>query len=328
MNYDEFAFFNRQLAGMLRAGLPLEGALCQLSANLQDPPLREELRLLETDLAKGTPLRDALTRRDLPEFYTRMVRLGAAGEDLPAMLLTLADYYERRHALWARLKALIVYPVMVLAAALALSLFLIWLNTRLIFPAMNELLDMGVRPVAVPVMLWLPPVWLTATGILVALALARPAWRTWLSWRLPGFLESNLAQFAAAMHLLLERGGNLAESVALVRDLERSSPAGRELAEWHSRIASGQGRVSQFTAGTRVFPPLFLWLLEQAGEDLSRGFRRAAEIYFQRARHRTEMLLYAALPVAVIALGVLILVQVSSGMVVLTRFLNALGSIE
>jgi type II secretory pathway component PulF len=218
--------------------------------------------------------------------------------------------------------------VLVLAAALGLSLFLIWLNTRLILPAMAELVGTGGGPVAVPVMLWLPPLWLTAAGILVALALARPAWRSWLGWRLPGFLESNLAQFAAAMHLLLERGGNLAESVALVRDLERGSPAGRELEGWHARIASGQGRVAQFTAGARVFPPLFLWLLEQGGDDLARGFRRAAEIYFQRARHRTEMLLYAALPVAVIALGALILVQVGSGMVVLTQFLNALGSLD
>jgi len=40
-----------------------------------------------------------------------------------------------------------------------------------------------------------------------------------------------------------------------------------------------------------------------------RGFQRAAEIYFQRARQRTDMLLQAAMPVAVIALGVLILIQ-------------------
>ena len=328
MNYDEFAFFNRQLAEMLRNGIPLEGALRQLAANMREDSLRAEVRLLETDLAKGTPLAEALPRRQLPAFYTRMVRLGAAGGDFPGMLTTLADYYERRHALWTRLKALIVYPAMVLAAALALSVFLLWLNTRLIFPAMRELLDGRAGPDGYPLMLWAPLVWLVLLALLVAGALSVPAWRDRLGWRLPGFKESNLAQLAAALHLLLERGGNLAESIALIRDLEGASPAGRELAGWHSRIASGQGRVEQFTAGARVFPPLFLWLIAQSGEDLARGFQRAAEIYFQRARHRTEMLLYAALPVAVITLGILILIQVGSGMLVITRFLNALGSLE
>ena len=328
MNYDEFAFFNRQLAEMLRNGIPLEGALRQLAANMREDTLRAEVRLLETDLAKGVPLAEALPRRQLPAFYTRMVRLGAAGGDLPGMLTTLADYYERRDALWTRLKALIVYPAMVLAAALALSLFLLWLNLRLIRPAMAELLDGQAGPTAIPLTLWAPLVWLGALALLVACAVSLPAWRDWLGWRLPGFKESNLAQLASALHLLLQRGGNLSESVALMRDLEGPSPAGRELAGWHSRLASGQGRVEQFTAGARVFPPLFLWLITQSGEDLARGFQRAAEIYIQRARHQTEMLHYAALPVAVITLGLLILIQVGSGMLVITRFLNALGSIE
>lgn len=328
MNYDEFAFFNRQLAEMLKAGIPLEGALRQLAANMRGDALRAEVRLLEADLAKGTPLADAMSRRQLPGFYTRMVRLGAAGGDLPGMLTTLADYYERRHALWTRLKALIVYPAMVLGAALALSVFLLWLNLRLIHPAMAELLGGQAGPTALPVMLWAPPFWLAALAILVACAVSIPVLRDRLGWRLPGFKESNLAQLAAALHLLLQHGGNFAESVALMRDLEGASPAGRELAGWHARLTSGQGRVEQFTAGARVFPPLFVWLIGQSGEDLARGFQRAAEIYFQRARHQTEMLLYAALPVGVITLGVLIVIQFGSGMLVITRFLNALGSVE
>lgn len=328
MNYDEFAFFNRQLAEMLRNGIPLEGALRQLAANMRDDPLRAEVRLLETELAKGVSLAEALPRRQLPVFYTRMVRLGAAGGDLPGMLLTLADYYERRHALWTRLKALIVYPSMVLATMLAASVFLLWLSTHVIFPAMRELLGGEGGPVGVPLLLWAPLVWLVLLAGAVVVVLSVPAWRDRASWWLPGFKESNLAQLAASLHLLLQRGGDLSESVALMRDLEGGSPAGRELAGWHARIASGQGRAEQFTAGTRMFPPLFRWLITQSGDDLPRGFQRAAEIYFQRARHRSEMLLYAALPVAVVTLGILIMIQVGSGMLVITRFLNALGSLD
>jgi hypothetical protein len=57
-------------------------------------------------------------------------------------------------------------------------------------------------------------------------------------------------------------------------------------------------------------PPLFVWLVAGSGEDWAGGFRQAAKIYFDRARHRVEVLLYAALPVSVLGLGLLILSQV------------------
>ena len=56
MKIDEFAFFNQQLAAMLRDGLPLEGALQRLSAEMGDAVLKTELQSLEADLRKGTPI--------------------------------------------------------------------------------------------------------------------------------------------------------------------------------------------------------------------------------------------------------------------------------
>lgn len=152
-----------------------------------------------------------------------------------------------------------------------------------------------------------------------------PATRRWLRWRLPGFREANLAQLAAALHLLLARGGHLDESLALLAELEGPSPAGRELVRWRQRLAAGAGRLEVFAAPSRTFPRLFVWLVTRAGSDLAGGFRRAAELYHQRAQHQAEMLLHAALPVAVLFLGLLILVQLSSSMVVVIQFLNAMG---
>src|SRR5262245_45307808 len=106
MNYDEFAFFNQQLAAMLRQGIPLEGALKQLSAGMGMGLLRAEVQALEADLAQGTPLKDAIARRRLPEFYVRMVEVGARSNDLPGVLTLLADHYHRANALWTRLKGL------------------------------------------------------------------------------------------------------------------------------------------------------------------------------------------------------------------------------
>ena len=114
MNYDEFAFFNQQLAAMLREGIPLEGSLKQLCAGMKTGLLRAELSLLGEDLASGMPLNQALARRKLPDFYARMVEIGARSNDLPGVLTLLADHYHAANALWTRLKGLMVYPLLVL----------------------------------------------------------------------------------------------------------------------------------------------------------------------------------------------------------------------
>ena len=129
MNYDEFSFFNQQLAGMLNSGIPLEGALRQLCANMKRGKLRDEFQKLETDLAQGIPLEKALAGRDLPEFYVRMVLVGSKGNDLPAMLTLLADHYQRANSISTRLKGLLVYPMIVLVAAFVSPFSYPWFTT-------------------------------------------------------------------------------------------------------------------------------------------------------------------------------------------------------
>ena len=124
MNHEAFAFFNQQLAAMLRDGIPLEGALRELCRDMKSGPLRDELLQLESDLARGTPLKDAVEKRALPGFYVRMLALGAKNNDLPGTLTMIADHYLRANTLWTRLKGLMVYPLLVLLMSVGLSFWM------------------------------------------------------------------------------------------------------------------------------------------------------------------------------------------------------------
>jgi type IV pilus assembly protein PilC len=317
MKQVEFSFFNRQLAGMLRSGVPLEGALKQLCASLQQGELRAELEGLQADLARGTPLRDALRTRKLPELYRELVTVGAQGNDLPGILTLLADYYQRSHAIGTRLKALMVYPAIVLGVGLGLSLLLARLYRIFADSAGGSFHSDIFEGRALPAItrlsqdyaLVFPSLWLGAIALVFVFALALPAARHWARWRVPGCREATLAQFADTMRLLLAAGTPLPQALKLVEQLEHGTAAGRELAAWQARLGSGAGRPAEFATPGGRFPPLFLWLVGEGGEDLAGGFARAAEIYAERARHRVEMMLYAALPVAVLALGALVLCQ-------------------
>jgi type II secretory pathway component PulF len=322
MNYDEFAFFNQQLAAMLREGIPLEGAVKQLAAGMRSGGLRAELERLEADLRTGTQLKEALVRRTLPEFYRRMVEIGARTNSLPGVLTLLADHYHRANALWTRLKGLMVYPVLVITVSLGL--------TVLMSIAFGQFLSkffvqFDLRPGLSMAAMWMPPLFLTIIAGIGVAAITIPSWRARLRWRLPAFREASLAQLASALALMLRNGTTLPEALAMAEALESATPARQALAHWRALVEAGQGKPAQWPASLRPLPPLFLWLVQNSGEDLAAGFEKAAEVYRARADYRIELALYGALPVSVLLLGQMVFWQAAPMFQALIRLMNTLG---
>ncbi len=321
MNYDELAFFNQQLASMLQEGIPLEGALKQLCAGMRSGRLRTEFQELENDLARGTPLKEALARRQLPEFYRRMVEIGARSNDLPGILTLLADHYHRTHSLWTRLKGIMVYPIIVLTVSLSLTLVLTFVFSRFI----TDFMEQFRTPTGFVLGMWVPPVVLGLLVVLATAALLRPAWRERLRWRTPAFREASLAQLASALAVMLRSGTTLSEALALAEGLETASPARAALARWRAQVESGQGKPSHWTPA-RPFPPLFLWLIQKGGEDIAAGFQKAADIYHARAAYRIELALYGALPISILFLGQMVFWQIAPMVQAMAKMMNMLGA--
>ena len=326
MKYEEFAFFNQQLAAMVRDGIPLEGALQRLCAEMRGGPLRTELQKLGDDLAKGIPLREAVQSRQLPDLYRQMLEIGAQTNDLPGVLTLLADHYQRRQALWTRLKGLMVYPTIVLFAALMLSCFLTFMvSTVLGSVSVSSLFGLPGTPHPL-IAVWCAPLLLGVAAVACLVAVITPRVRRVLRWRLPAFKEASLAQIASALAMMLKSGVPLNNALGLVEQLERGTPAEIELARWRQRLAGGHGKFSEMAAGGRVFPPLFVWLVGQSGEDLPAGFQRAAEIFQARASYRAETLLYSALPCSVLVLGLVIVSQIQPVLAAFIAFMNTIGA--
>lgn len=330
MKYDEFAFFNRQLAAMTREGIPLEGALRQLSGGMREGALRSEVEALEKDLAGGTPFAQAIDKRTFPELYRRLARLGAAGNDLPGILTLIADHYERTQTLWSRLKGLMVYPVLVLLVSLGLTLIISLLFSRFLGGLLSEpLFLLSARPPEAQFLLlsvWAPPLVLAA-GALVALAFAMSRrGRGWLRWRLPGFREASLAQLSSGLSMLVAKGTPLPEALALAEHLEAGTPAAAELARWRTQTEQGQGTPAKWES-RKPIPPLFLWVVRQAGTDLAGGFAQAAEIFHRRASYRIEMMLYGALPISIILLAQMVVWQAAPLLQSMIWMMNTLGDL-
>ncbi len=317
MNLDEFAFFNQQLAAMLRDGIPLEGALRRLCQEMRVGALRAELQALEADLARGTPMADALAPRQLPELYKRMVLVGVKSNNLPGALTMLADYFQRQNSVWTRLKSMMVYPLIVMFVAFLISAGLAFLWTCVIGPSMQDVFGgMGVRlPAATNFALstlqaiWVFPVVLGVLFLFAVSVVFTSGLRGRFLWRLPAFKEAGVSRIGASLTLLLRNGVNLPDAIGLVEQLETSTAAAADLHRWRKNLAAGTAKFSEVAAVNRMIPPLFVWVVASAGEDLAAGFNRAAEIYHSRALYRTEVALYSVLPVASLFLGAIVLSQ-------------------
>jgi type II secretory pathway component PulF len=332
MKPDEFAFMNQQLAGMIASGIPLEGALQQLCKSMGRGHLRAELESLQADLAAGTPLDQALSRRSLPEFYVHMLNVGVASNNLPAVLTLLADYYQRLGHIWMRLKGLLLYPAIVLVCSFVLSVALAVVYGRFLISAGEEFRGMGFTTLpeqtSLLVNTWLPTFVLGLLLAAVVLILTLRPVRQMVLWKLPAFREANLWRTASTFNLLLANGCTFDQSLALVRNLEKGSPAQAELASWQRRHAAGVIKFPAMVGAGRLFPPLFVWLVDGSGEEWAGGFQQAARIYYDRALHKIEMLLYAVLPVSVLGLGFLILTQVMPIVRLLRSFMSALSNVD
>jgi type II secretory pathway component PulF len=187
----------------------------------------------------------------------------------------------------------------------------------------------GATRLALPLLVhsWVFPLFFGLLLALVLLAFTVPALREMFRWRMPAFREAGLARIAGALSLLLDRAVPLPDAVALVGQLEGRSAANREMSTWQARLAEGRTHFAEVAGGGRVFPPLFVWLANNAGANLAEGFRRAAAIYRARAAARSEMMLHAALPVAVLTLGVLIVTQACMMLSCFLVFINLLDNI-
>jgi type II secretory pathway component PulF len=152
-----------------------------------------------------------------------------------------------------------------------------------------------------------------------------PPMRGKFLWRLPAFKEATISRIASSLDLLMKNGVNLPEAIGLAEQLETSPAAAADLQRWQKKLAGGVTKFSEVAAGDKMIPPMFAWIVSGAGENLSDGFKRAADIYHTRAIYRTEVALFSVLPIASLFLGAVI---ISQAFLVICMFLPMLYMIN
>ena len=113
--------FTRQLATMMKAGVPLLQAFEIVGRGSPNPALTLLLRNIRSDVEVGTSLSAAF--RKFPQhfntLYCNLVAAGEAAGILDALLERLAIYMEKTEALKSKIKSALMYPISVILVAFA-----------------------------------------------------------------------------------------------------------------------------------------------------------------------------------------------------------------
>jgi len=115
----DIAIFTRQLATMMKAGIPLVQSFEIVGEGLENPSMREVVFSIRDDVSAGNHFADAIRKfpRQFDELFCNLVESGEQSGALETMLDRLATYKEKSEALKAKIKKAMNYPLTVLAVA-------------------------------------------------------------------------------------------------------------------------------------------------------------------------------------------------------------------
>jgi general secretion pathway protein F len=109
----DLSLFTRQLATLVRAGLPLEESLLAVSQQTEKPRVQSIVIGVRSKVMEGHTLADGLAEfpRVFPEIYRATVSAGEQSGHLDTILERLADYTENREAIRQKVLGAMMYPI-------------------------------------------------------------------------------------------------------------------------------------------------------------------------------------------------------------------------
>jgi general secretion pathway protein F len=290
----DLALFTRQLATLVRAGLPLEESLLAVSQQTEKPRVQSIILGVRARVMEGHTLADGFAEfpRIFPEIYRATVSAGEQAGHLDNVLERLADYTEGRDQLRQKVLTAMLYPIVLTLLCFAIvSALLVYVVPQVVsvFEASKAKL-----PLITQILIAVSD-FLRAKGIylLIGLILAAILFQRWLrnpaakrsfhrvQLRMPlvgklvrGF---NTARFTRTFSILSASSVPVLEALRIGGEVVTNLPMRDAVNDAAARVREG-APIGRSLAMSRLFPPMTIHLIssgESSGE-LENMLERAA----------------------------------------------------
>ena len=318
------ALTTRELATLLRAGLPVDRALSTLVEITQDKSMRVLLEDVLKALRGGSTLASALEahKASLPVYYIGLVRAGEAGGALDGVLWRLADTLENATALRESVRSAMYYPAFVLLMSIATLLVMF----TMVIPEFRPLFEDSATamPGSMAVMIaisdalrqdwWM--ILLVGLGCVVLgrIYLGVPHVKDhrdrWIL-KLPLFGELvtkiEVARFSRTLGVLLAHGVLVLSALSITAEAVANRRFAAAIRGLSGKLGGGEGLATPLME-TGLFPRLAVQLIrvgEESGQ-LEPMLLRVADIYDGEVKHTLQRILSLLVPVMTICIGILV----------------------
>ena len=318
----DIVLFTRQLATLLKAGIPLLQALDIVSEGFENPPMQALVNGLKQEIAAGTNLATALRKqpRYFDELYCNLIAAGEQAGALEALLERVAIHLEKTQQLKARVKKAMTYPAAVLVvASVVCTLLLMHVVPQFqsLFAGVDgELPGFTLGVIALSEFLqraW----WIVAACLGVSIAALRQAYRVSPGFRhglqaallkapLAGTLmkKSAVARYARTLSTTFSAGVPLVQALDSVAGAVGNGPFRRAIERMRHDVASGI-QLNQAMTGSGLFPRMAIQMTiigEESG-TLDRMLEKVASHYEADVDSLVDRLTSLMEPLIMVVLG-------------------------
>ena len=322
---EDITVFTRQLATMMKAGLPLMQAFEIVARGHSNPSMTEMLMQVRSDVEQGSALGKSFSKypKYFDRFYCNLVSAGESGGVLESLLDKLAVYKEKTQAIKKKVKTALTYPIAIIVVAIAL----IFIMMMFVLPAFKEVYaNMGAElPDLTQLVMNLSDLFVDYGWIMIILLIAsafglyklHEKSHTFqkridaLILRLPIFgtivRKATIARWARTTSTLFAAGVPLVEVLDSVAGASGNILYEEATQDIRAKVTQGLSLTSSMQS-TDMFPNMVIQMAaigEESG-SLNDMLNKAAEFYEDEVDNSVSRLSHLMEPIIMVVLGSLI----------------------
>jgi type IV pilus assembly protein PilC len=321
----DLTIFTRQLATMMKAGVPLLQAFDIVGRGNPNPRVTRLLNDIRTDVETGTSLNSAFRKYPLhfDNLYCNLVEAGEAAGILDQLLDRLAVYMEKTEAMKSKIKSALMYPIAVLVVAFVVTAVIM----IFVVPAFQEVFSNFGADLPAPTLfvialseLFVRYWWLIFSGLFGGVYFFMQAWRRSekvqqlmdrLLLRMPIFgalvEKSCVARWTRTLATMFAAGVPLVEALDSVGGASGNSVYAAATVRIQQEVSTGNG-LTMAMSNTGIFPSMVLQMCaigEEAG-SIDHMLGKAADFYEAEVDDMVAGLSSLMEPIIIVILGTMI----------------------
>jgi type IV pilus assembly protein PilC len=321
----DISLFTRQLATMMKAGVPLLQAFDIVGKGHANPAVQRLLLSIRTDVETGTSLKQAFTKHPLQfdQLFCNLVGAGEAAGILDTVLDRLATYKEKMLAIKSKIKSALFYPISIIVVAFIITAIIM----LFVVPAFKQVFtSFGADLPALTLLVIAISDFFVKYWYVIFGGLGLGVWGFFYTWK----RSQKMQIFMDRLVLRIPVFGQLVRKSAIARwtrTLSTMFAAGVPLVEALDSVAGAAGNYEYYTAtkkiqgevasgsslmasmqNAEVFPNMVTQMVaigEESGA-LDTMLSKVADFYEQEVDDQVDALSSLMEPMIMVVLGILI----------------------